>query len=120
MFDPGHPLYKSTYAEEVKDLNTPAATKVLTSTVVATGEIWIVKVATVFDQTSAPTALRLYASISGVTVFLGRVTAPGAAIPLVWNGELALAAGDSVSGEIFGPTLNDDTYLYVAGYKMYV
>jgi len=112
--------YTDRWQQEVVNLAAAAGTNNLSTTAVPSGYVYILQAATVLDVTSATVGLHLYLVGGTFNYYLALSAGGAAATRLIWNGEVALKAGDIVRASLVGCTLNDDIYLYVWGYKMKV
>lgn len=120
MLDPGHPLFKGVYDEEIKTLTAAAGFNTLAAATVPDGEIWVVQNADTQNATSGGSNHQLGVSGAGVGITLKQTVNVNAGIVPTWAGEIVLAAGSAVFCFFSGVTLNDHLYLHVRGYKMYV
>ena len=110
--------YYDTLTTEKSTTTLPAGDSFLHGDTVPAGELWVVEVCVMRYVGTAPTALLIYKN-DGITYYAVEHQATivsGRHYPI--NRTLFLKAGERLSCQVIGATLNDDLYFRYLGYKM--
>lgn len=100
--------YSADQTENVGSTSHAGGTQVLNGSQVPSGEIWVIQVASIRDNTNAPSAVQVQANVNGTGVVIKHELTVVAGQWIVWEGQIVLSEGDKMVGVLFGTTSNDD------------